>query len=198
MIVVFGVAANLLFRALGGDWAIGPKQLVDVPIADSFGQFFGFFRLPNFGQPGNSKVYVAAFTIAAVASLETLLNLEAVDKLDSRQRKSPPSRELLAQGVGNVVSGMIGGLPITSVIVRSSVNINAGAGTKLSAIVHGVLILGSVALLPAYLNLIPESCLAAILFMTGLKLASYDVATGEMEYLVSQGVNAEAATRAQS
>ena len=132
VIVVFGVAANLLFRALGGDWAIGPKQLVDVPIADSFGQFFGFFRLPNFGQPGNSKVYVAAFTIAAVASLETLLNLEAVDKLDSRQRKSPPSRELLAQGVGNVVSGMIGGLPITSVIARSSVNINAGARTKLS------------------------------------------------------------------
>ena len=133
-----------------------------------------------------------------MASFETLLNLEAVDKLDSRQRESPPSRELLAQGVGNVVSGMIGGLPITSVIARSSVNINAGAGTKLSAIVHGVLILGSVALLPAYLNLIPESCLAAILFMTCLKLASYDVATGEMEYLVSQGVNAEAATGAQS
>ncbi len=176
VIVVFGVVVNLLFRTLGGDWAIGPKQLVDVPIADSFGQFFGFFRLPDFGQFGNSKVYVAAFTIAAVASLETLLNLEAVDKLDPRQRESPPSRELLAQGVGNVVSGMIGGLPITSVIVRSSVNINAGARTKLSAIVHGVLILGSVALLPIYLNLIPESCLAAILFMTGLKLASYTLA----------------------
>jgi len=172
VIVLFGAAANLLFRAIGGDWAIGPKQLVDVPVAGSFGDFLGFFRLPDFGQLGNSKVYVAAFTIAAVASLETLLNLEAVDKIDPRQRASPPSQELLAQGVGNVVSGMIGGLPITSVIVRSSVNIHAGARSKLSAIVHGVLILGSVALLPTYLNLIPEACLAAILFMTGLKLAS--------------------------
>ena len=106
-------------------------------------------------------------TIAAVASLETLLNLEAVDKIDPQQRTSPPSRELSAQGVGNVVSGLIGGLPVTSVIVRSSVNINAGGRTKLSAIFHGVLLLVSVALLPAWLNLIPLSCLAAILLVTG-------------------------------
>ncbi len=172
VIVLFGVGANLFFRSLGGDWIIGPNQLVDVPIAANAAEFFGFLKFPDFGQLTNSKVYVAAFTIAAVASLETLLNLEAVDKLDPRQRLSPPSRELLAQGVGNVVSGMIGGLPITSVIVRSSVNINAGNRTKFSAIFHGILILGSVALLPTWLNLIPESCLAAILFMTGLKLAS--------------------------
>lgn len=172
IIVLFGVGANLLFRSLGGDWVIGPKQLVDVPVAAGAAEFFGFLKFPDFGQLANSKVYVAAFTIAAVASLETLLNLEAVDKLDPRQRVSPPSRELLAQGVGNVVSGMIGGLPVTSVIVRSSVNINAGSRTKFSAIFHGFLILGSVALLPTWLNLIPESCLAAILFMTGLKLAS--------------------------
>ena len=173
VIVLFGVGANLVFRSWGGDWTIGPNQLVDVPIAAGAAEFFGFLKFPDFTQLANSKVYVAAFTIAAVASLETLLNLEAVDKLDPRQRLSPPSRELLAQGVGNVVSGMIGGLPITSVIVRSSVNIHAGNRTKFSAIFHGILILGSVALLPTWLNLIPESCLAAILFMTGLKLASY-------------------------
>ena len=111
-------------------------------------------------------------TIAAVASLETLLNLEAVDKLDPQQRTSPPSRELLAQGIGNVVAGLIGGLPVTSVIVRSSVNINAGGRTKLATIVHGVLLLVSVVFLPAWLNLIPLSCLAAILLVTGVKLAS--------------------------
>ena len=107
-----------------------------------------------------------------MASLETLLNLEAVDKIDPRQRTSPPSRELLAQGIGNVVAGLVGGLPVTSVIVRSSVNINAGGRTKLAAIVHGVLLLVSVVLLPAWLNLIPLSCLAAILLVTGVKLAS--------------------------
>jgi carbonic anhydrase len=115
---------------------------------------------------------MAAFTISAVASLETLLNLEAVDKLDPRRRTSPPSRELIAQGAGNVVCGLIGGLPVTSVIVRSSVNINAGGRTKLAAVIHGVLLLGSVALLAAWLNLIPLACLAAILLVTGVKLAS--------------------------
>jgi carbonic anhydrase/SulP family sulfate permease len=107
-----------------------------------------------------------------VASLETLLNLEAVDKLDPQQRTSPPSRELLAQGIGNVTAGLIGGLPITSVIVRSSVNINAGGKTKLAAIIHGGFLLVSVALLPVWLNMIPLSCLAAILVVTGVKLAS--------------------------
>ena len=110
--------------------------------------------------------------IAVVASLETLLNLEAVDKIDPQQRTSPPSRELLAQGIGNMASGLIGGLPITSVIVRSSVNINAGGKTKLAAVIHGVLLLVSVAFLPVWLNLIPLSCLAAILLVTGIKLVS--------------------------
>ncbi len=175
IVVLFGVGATLLFRGIGGEWTIGAKHLVDVPVASGFVDFLGFFRIPDFAQVGNPKVYSAAFTLAAVASLETLLNLEAVDKLDPRQRLSPPSRELVAQGCGNVVSGMIGGLPITSVIVRSSVNIDAGARTKLSAIAHGVLLLASVALLPAALNLIPESCLAAILLMSGLKLISVDL-----------------------
>jgi carbonic anhydrase/SulP family sulfate permease len=104
--------------------------------------------------------------------LETLLNLEAVDKLDPRQRRSPPNRELLAQGAGNMASGLVGGLPITAVVVRGSVNINAGARTKLAAIAHGILLLVCVAFLPGWLNLIPLSCLAAILLVTGFKLIS--------------------------
>ena len=117
-------------------------------------------------------MYLAAVTIAAVASLESLLNLEATDKLDPQRRTSNPSRELMSQGIGNLVSGLIGGLPITTVIVRSSVNINAGGKTKLATIAHGALLLVSVVFLPAWLNLIPLSCLAAILLVTGIKLAS--------------------------
>ena len=141
-------------------------------MADSLAGFLGFLQWPDFSQWSNPAVYTAGLTIAAVASLETLLNLEAVDKIDPQQRTSPPSRELLAQGIGNVVVGLIGGIPITSVIVRSSVNINAGGQTKLAAIVHGVLLLVSVVFLPLWLNMIPLSCLAAILLVTGVKLAS--------------------------
>ncbi len=172
VIVVFGVAMRGLFRLIGGPLEIEASHLVQVPVADDVEAFLGFLQFPDFAQLGNRTVYIAAITIAIVASLETLLNLEAVDKLDPQKRQSPPSRELIAQGVGNTVSGLIGGLPITSVIVRSSVNINAGARSKLSTVVHGALLLGSVALLPAWLNLIPLSCLAAILLMTGIKLAS--------------------------
>jgi len=172
VVVVFGVALAELFRAAGGEWAIGSSHLVDVPVAQNFAELVGFLRLPDFTQWRNPAVYSAAVTLAAVASLETLLNLEAVDKLDPRQRTSPPSRELFAQGVGNVASGLVGGLPVTSVIVRSSVNLNAGARTRLSAVFHGVLLLVSVALLPATLNRIPLACLAAILLVTGVKLAS--------------------------
>lgn len=172
VVVLLGVGISLWLRALGGRWAVGPGHLVQVPAADSLAGFFGFFQSPDFSQWSNPAVYLAAVTIAAVASLETLLNLEAVDKLDPQQRASPPSRELLAQGVGNLVVALIGGIPITSVIVRSSVNVNAGGKTKLAAIVHGVLLLVSVAFLPAWLNLIPLSCLAAILLVTGCKLVS--------------------------
>ncbi len=172
VVVLFGVAGSLLLRQLGGSWAIETSHLVQVPVAGSASEFLGLLQFPNFGALTNPAVYMAAFTIAIVASLETLLNLEAVDKLDPEQRSSPPNRELLAQGIGNVAVGLIGGLPMTSVIVRSSVNINAGVKTKLSAIWHGVLLLGCVMLVPAWLNEIPLSALAAILLMTGLKLAS--------------------------
>lgn len=172
IVVLLGVGVSLWFRQLGGAWVIEPSHLVQVPVADSLAGFFGFLQLPDFSQWANPAVYTAAVTLAAVASLETLLNLEAVDKLDPQQRTSPASRELLAQGIGNVTAGLIGGLPITSVIVRSSVNINAGGKTKLAAVLHGVFLLVSVALLPVWLNLIPLSCLAAILVVTGVKLAS--------------------------
>jgi carbonic anhydrase len=172
VVVLFGVGLSLLFRQLGGSWAVESRNFVQVPVADSLAGFLGFLQWPDFSQWSNPAIYTAGVTIAAVASLETLLNLEAIDKLDPQQRTSPPSRELLAQGIGNVAAGLIGGIPITSVIVRSSVNVNAGGQTKLAAIVHGVLLLVSVALLPLWLNAIPLSCLAAILLVTGIKLAS--------------------------
>lgn len=172
VVVILGVGLSILFNRIGGLWAIGESHLVQVPVAASPGEFFQFLRLPDFSQWANPAIYTAGITIAIVASLETLLNLEAVDKLDPQQRQSPPSRELLAQGVGNVVVGLLGGIPMTSVIVRSSVNIGAGAKTKISAIFHGVLLLVSVMLLPHVLNMIPLSSLAAILLVTGIKLAN--------------------------
>ena len=172
IVVVVGVALSVLFKRLGGPWSIDASHLVTVPVAENWQSLAGFLLHPDFSQWTNPAVYSAGLTIALVASLETLLNLEAVDKLDAQQRTSPSNRELCAQGIGNIVGGLIGAIPVTSVIVRSSVNINAGAQSKLSAIFHGVLLLVSVVFLPRFLNLIPLSCLAAILFVTGLKLAS--------------------------
>lgn len=171
-VVVAGVGISLMLKQFGSSWVIGATHLVQVPVAKDFGSFLGFLQFPNFSAIGNPQVYAAAITIAIVASLETLLNLEAVDRLDPEQRSSPPNRELLAQGIGNVTAGLIGGLPLTSVIVRSSVNINAGGKTRLSAIFHGFLLFGSVLVFPGWLNEIPLSALGAILLMTGLKLAS--------------------------
>lgn len=172
LIVVFlGVGLNLLFDVIGGPLDIESNHLVQVPVAKTVSDFLGFLQLPKFSAWNNAAVWTAGFTLAVVASLETLLNLEAVDKLDPEQRVTPPSRELLAQGIGNVLVGLMGGLPVTSVVVRGSVNIHAGAKTKLSTIVHGVLLLLCVAFLPTYLNMIPLSCLGAILLITGIKLA---------------------------
>jgi carbonic anhydrase len=172
LVVLLGVGFRYGFNRWMPTWNIEESHLVQVPIAKTLNEFVGFLRLPDFSQWNNPAVYTAALTIAMVASLESLLNLEAVDKLDRRQRSSPPSRELVAQGFGNVFAGLIGGIPVTSVIIRSSVNINAGGQTKLAAIVHGLLLLISVMFLPLWLNMIPLSCLAAILLVTGLKLAS--------------------------
>lgn len=172
VVVLLGVALSQLFRQFGDSWALGDRHLVQVPVTDNFSGFLRLFQGPDFSQWRNPAVYLAAVTLAAVASLETLLNLEAVDKIDPHRRTSPPSRELVVQGMGNIVCGLIGGLTVTSVIIRSSVNINAGGRTKLAAVVHGVLLLGSVAFLAAWLNLIPLACLAAILLVTGAKLVS--------------------------
>lgn len=172
VVVLCGVVLNLLFKQLGGPWLIADNHLVHVPIGTDGSGFASFWRAPDFSQWNNSAVYTAGLTIAIVASLESLLNLEAIDKIDPKHRVSPRSRELVAQGVGNVMAGLCGGIPITAVIIRSSVSMNAGAQTKLAAILHGILLLVCVVFLPTYLNLIPLSCLAAILLVTGIKLIS--------------------------
>nr|WP_321234732.1 SulP family inorganic anion transporter [uncultured Psychroserpens sp.] len=150
---------------------IDQSHLVSVPIPEDAASFLGQFSLPNFSAITNPEIWIVAFTIALVASLETLLCVEATDKLDPHKNVTPTNRELLAQGTGNIISGMIGGLPITQVIVRSSANIQSGGRSKMSAIIHGFLLLISVILIPRLLNMIPLSVLAAILFIVGFKLA---------------------------
>ena len=172
LVVVLGTLLGRIFESWGGVWVLTDTQLVDVPRVTNLQELKSNIRTPDFSQLTSAAVYVGAITIAVVASLETLLNLDAVDKLDKRQRISPPNRELFAQGIGNMIAGLLGGIPVTSVIIRGSVNVNAGAQTKLSAIFHGLLLLGCVAFIPQLLQLIPLSCLAAILLLTGYKLAS--------------------------
>ncbi len=172
LVVILGVIFQILLPRLGAQFAITGSHLVQIPVAESVSQVVTFLTLPDFSQWLNPAIYLAAVTIAIVASLETLLNLEAVDKLDKEKRDSPASRELVAQGVGNMVAGMIGGLPMTSVIIRSSVNVDSGAKTKLSAIIHGIFLVVSIVLFPVYFNMIPLASLAAILLVTGFKLAS--------------------------
>lgn len=172
VVVALGVSMSALFDRLGGHWQIGTEHFVQVPVTKSLADFLAFQVSPDFSQWLNPAVYLAAVTIALVASLESLLNLEVVDKLDPRKRTTPRRRELIAQGVGNMSCGMLGGIPVSAVIVRSSVNINAGAQTKLATISHGLLLLVSILALPTWLNTIPLSCLAAILIVTGVKLAS--------------------------
>lgn len=168
--VSVAVLVNEAFLASGSNLGITGSHLVQVPVAEDLSEFIGFFRMPDFSQLANPQVYIVAVTLAAVASIETLLCIEAVDKLDPEKRSTSPNRELLAQGVGNVAAGMLGGLPITSVIVRSSANVNAGAKTRMSSIIHGLLILICVTLIPTFLNKIPLAALAAILLVTGYKL----------------------------
>ncbi|HEY5688776.1 MAG TPA: SulP family inorganic anion transporter [Yeosuana sp.] len=151
--------------------SISSSHLVSVPIPDDVGSFLNQFSFPNFSAIANTEVWIVAFTIALVASLETLLCVEATDKLDPHKNVTPTNRELLAQGTGNVISGLVGGLPITQVIVRSSANIQSGGRTKLSAIIHGFLLLISVIIIPRLLNMIPLSVLASILLIVGYKLA---------------------------
>jgi len=174
LVVVVGAAITLLLQQMAADskWVIPTSHLVEVPVAKGMSDLKLFLTFPDFSALGSSQVYVAAIVIAVVASLETLINLEAVDNIDPEGRVSPKNRELFAQGAGNIVCGLIGGLPITSVIIRSSVNIDAGVKTRMSAISHGFLLVGCVLAIPGLLNAIPLSALGAILLVTGFKLAS--------------------------
>lgn len=169
--VVAGIALNQLFRAFAPSLALDGKHLVNIPIIRGWEGLTGLIQLPNFSQIGNKAVLTTAFTMAIVASLETLLCVEATDKLDPFKRITPTDRELKAQGLGNIISGLLGGLPITQVIVRSSANIQSGGRTKMSAVLHGVLMLLAVLLIPGILNMIPLATLAAVLIVVGYKLA---------------------------
>ena len=170
--VVVAVVLNQIWISTGANVRITEaSHLVNLPIASNPTEFISFFTLPDFNGFTNGTVIMYGFIIAIIASLETLLSIEAIDNLDPERRVTNTNRELFAQGVGNTVSGLIGGLPITSVIVRSSANVNAGAKTKMSAIFHASLLLVSAIAIPFLLNKIPLGALAAILLLTGWKLA---------------------------
>ena len=171
VIVLVGVGISELFKKFSPAHAIASEHMVNIPVAGSAKEFFSFFTFPDWGFLWNKEVWIIGVTLALVASLETLLSIEAIDDLDPYQRVTNKERELKAQGLGNIISGLVGGLPITSVIVRSSANVNAGAQTKMSAVYHGILLFLCVAFIPAILNLIPKAALAAILIYTGYKLA---------------------------
>ncbi|MCU0890241.1 MAG: SulP family inorganic anion transporter [Sandarakinorhabdus sp.] len=171
VVVLFGVAANEAFRLHAPGLVIAPTHLVQVPLSATPLALADQIRLPDFTAITNAKVWTTGLTLAIVASLESLLSVKAVDELDARRRVTDKNRELLAQGTGNLVSGLLGGLPVTSVIVRSSANVAAGADSRLSTILHGIWLLLGLAIIPGILNLIPLSALAAILIATGYKLA---------------------------
>ena len=175
VVVVAGILLNELFKTTAPSLVIAAEHLVVLPTASSFNEFLGQFTFPSMEGFTNPKVWIVGATIAIVASIETLLCLEAGDKMDPQKRFSSANTELRAQGIGNILSGFIGGLPMTSVIVRTTANVNAGARTKLSAIAHGVFLLLAVVAIPSVLNMIPMASLAAILIMIGLKLASFKV-----------------------
>jgi MFS superfamily sulfate permease-like transporter len=173
--VIFGVVMNEIFKMTSPSMAISQEHLVNLPMPNSFNEFLGQFRFPNFAAIMDGKVWLMAATFAAVASIETLLCIEAADKMDPLKRYTNTNRELFAQGTGNILSGLIGGMPMTSVIVRTSANVNSGGRTKVAAIAHGVFLLIAVLVIPTLLNKIPLACLAAVLLMVGYKLAGPSV-----------------------
>lgn len=170
--VIWGISYNGYATQFAPEWAVSAKHLVSLPITNTPREFFDNFIFPDFNYLTHPQTYIVAATIAIIASLETLLSLEATDKLDPLKRLAPTNRELKAQGVGNIISGLFGGLPMTAVIVRSAANINAGGKTRVSCFLHGLLLLLSVMFLATFLNTIPLACLSAILLHTGYKLAN--------------------------
>ncbi len=171
VVVILGIVMNYMYQNGILNFTLAADQVVQLPVANNLSEFFTQFTFPDFSQLTNIEVYKVAIVLAIVASLETLLCVEATDKMDPYKRITPTNRELKAQGLGNVVSGLIGGLPITQVIVRSSANINFGGKTKMSAILHGVFLLISAITIAGLMNMIPLASLAAILLMVGYKLA---------------------------
>ncbi|MEB2775310.1 SulP family inorganic anion transporter [Algoriphagus sp. D3-2-R+10] len=169
--VLSGILINFLYGIWKPEWQLTGDHLVSIPVLDNFGQLGDLLTFPDFSMIGESTFWIVAATIAIIGSLETLLSIDAADKLDPMKRTTPPSKELVAQGIGNSISGLIGGLPVTAVIVRSSANVASGAKTKMSAILHGILLMILVLSIPNILNMIPLSCLAAVLFLVGYKLA---------------------------
>ncbi|MEG8042710.1 SulP family inorganic anion transporter [Sphingomonas faeni] len=170
VVVLIGIFGNMLLGVVKPDWQLQAMHLVQVPITQTLSQFPSLFTFPDFSGITMGIVWSSAVTLAIVASLESLLSVKAVDEIDPRRRSTDKNWELMAQGGGNILSGLIGGLPVTSVIVRSSANVDSKAESKLSTILHGFWLLVSVALIPAVLNLIPLSALAAVLIATGYKL----------------------------
>jgi len=173
--VLVSIGVNVAYHAFIPELALTGNHLVQLPEAGSLGEFFGFFTFPDFSQIGNPQIVTIALSIAFIASLESLLSTEAGDKLDPYKRRTSTNTELKAQGLGNIVSGLVGGLPVTAVIVRTSANVNAGGLTKTSTITHGTIMLVCVALIPQLLNMIPLASLSAVLFVVGYKLTSYSV-----------------------
>lgn len=171
IVVIGGVLINEFFKANMSEYYLAGEELVRLPEAKSKEEFMQFFIFPDFEALMHFKVYIVAVTLALIASIETLLSVEATDKLDPFKRNTNANLELKAQGTGNILSGLLGGLPITAVIVRSSANINAGARTKLSTIIHALLLVASIVAFAFVLNKIPLASLAAILIIVGYKLA---------------------------
>lgn len=171
VVVVLGIVMNYLYKSGVLHFSLDEDQVVRLPVAHTLTEFFNQFTFPDFSAITNFEVWKIAVVLAIVASLETLLCVEATDKMDPNKRVTPTNRELKAQGIGNMVSGLIGGLPITQVIVRSSANISFGGKTKLSAILHGVFLLICAITIAGLMNMIPLASLAAILLMVGYKLA---------------------------
>lgn len=170
--VIVGIIINQLFISSGSSLAISAEHLVSLPVPTTFEEFKSILVTPDFTAIGNKQVWVVALTIAIVASIETLLCIEAADRMDVHKRYTDTNVELKAQGIGNLISSLLGGLPMTSVVVRTSANANAGAQSKMATIIHGVLLLASALAIPFVLNKIPLATLAAILLLVGYKLAN--------------------------
>ena len=165
--VVVGI---LLASSFSGKLTLEPEHLVSLRVLKSINDFSTLFSFPNWAAVSNVLVWKTAFVIATIASIESLLSVEATDKIDPDKHITPTNKELLAQGIGNIFSGLVGGIPVTQVIVRSTANVFAGGKTKLSAIIHGLILLVCVLAIPKILNMIPLSALAAVLIMVGYKL----------------------------